>query len=652
MSKLIVLAVLMLSLSGTLACSDDDPPTALPPTATSSPTSTLPATPQATSTPLPSAIPTATATIVPTATAIPEGNDSSPAQAIVPLRADDPEKFLSELSGSERSCLSDNDIGQQELSQFAGSGPGGSPETSAAIIDCLQDETVLRLFLTSLVGLTEPFSPETSMCIEDGLASLDLRGLLAPADARDAPVNSLALGMTALNFSVVCMNDDEWDVYAPRLGLPPDFREGAACLFEELGGPAELAEAMRASSLGEPEDLVRALAACGVEASPSTSGPGSGLSVGSLIWTFTTGGWVLTAPVVTDGVVYFGSDDGKLYALAADNGEKLWSFATDDVIRSVPSVVDGTVYFGSNDNHLYALNAATGEELWHYDTGAWVQYSPVVGNGKVYFPARGETDRTVHAVDAETGEVVWVAEPPYPIDERLAPTVHGDRVYAQGAGYGAFYSLDASSGEIAWQAEVGGYVESAPAVLEGVVYLTVINQTYAFDEATGELIWCVNTEEFPARDFPALVVDRVYYLAPSDYVYALDAATGEELWSYESYELSSSPVVADGVLYGASKSAEYLFALDALTGEVLWTQSTEDFTSHALSVVDGVLYGQLSEGYLFAVDAKDGTVISWEFETGGIEDVQYYVVSDGVVYAAGPGNSVYALAAPTDLVGE
>ena len=135
-------------------------------------------------------------------------------------------------------------------------------------------------------------------------------------------------------------------------------------------------------------------------------------------------------------------------------------------------------------------------------------------------------------------------------------------------------------------------------------------------------------------------------------MYALDAATGEDLWSYESYELSSSPVVADGALYGASGLAEYLFALNALTGEVLWTQSTEDFTSHPLSMVDGVLYGQLSEGHLVAVGAKDVAVIPWDFETGGIEDIPHYIFSGGVVYAAGPGNSVNAIAAPTNLVGE
>ena len=621
MSKVIVLAVLMMALSVVLACSDDDPPTA--------------------------SAPTATATAVPTPSATPKARDSSRAQAIAPLRVDNPQQFLSELSAEEQDCLSDNDIGHQELMQMGGLSPGGSPETTAAIVGCLQDETILRLFLTSLVGLTEPFSPGTSACIEEGLAPLDMRRLLVPSGAEDDPSNSLALGMIALNASAVCMNDDEWDTYAPRLGLRPEDRETSACLFEELGGPAKLVEAMQAANLGEPERFVIALEGCGVEDSPSTAAPDSVVHDGSLIWMFTTGGWVLTAPVVVDSVVYVGSDDGNLYALAADTGELLWSFATDNAVRSVPTVVDGTVYFGSNDNHLYALDAATGREQWRYDTGDGVQYRPVVGSGKVYFPARGEVDRTVHAVDAETGDLVWVAESPYPIDAGLAPSVHGDRVYAQGAEYGAFYALDAATGRIAWQAEVGGYVESSPTVLDGVVYLTVINQAYAFDEATGALIWSVNTEEFPARDYPALVVDGTYYLAPSGYVYALDAATGEEMWRYEAHELSTPPLVADGVFYGASDLAEYLFALDARTGEVVWTLSTEDFTSHALSVVEGVLYGQLSEGYVFAVDAADGAILPWEFETGGFDDVQYYAVGDGVVFAAGPGNGVHALAAPS-----
>ena len=144
----------------------------------------------------------------------------------------------------------------------------------ATISDCLGDETMLRLFLTQLIDQTEPFSQDTSACIRDGFTPLDLRGLLAPPGIGDDPANSLAVSMTALRVSVACMNDQEWETYAPRLGMRTEERAQAACLFDELGGPGPLAEAMRAASLGQaPEEFVRASSTCGVAVIPPTSEP-------------------------------------------------------------------------------------------------------------------------------------------------------------------------------------------------------------------------------------------------------------------------------------------------------------------------------------------------------------------------------------------
>ena len=245
MSKLICLLVVLVSLIAVLACSGADPSTVF-------------------------SVAT-TAGGVPITTAIPEGRDSRRAQAIVPLKVDDPQTFLRELSPGERSCLSDNNIGTEDLQQITGRSPGGFPEASATITNCLQDETVLRLFLTSLVGQVEPFSQETSMCIREGVMPSDLRGLLAPAAAGDAPVTSLTLGM-ALNVSVACMSDDEWDAYAPRLGMQPEGRKGTVCLFEELGGSKKLLKAMRAAHLGEPpKAFMKANQVCGLEPLPPST---------------------------------------------------------------------------------------------------------------------------------------------------------------------------------------------------------------------------------------------------------------------------------------------------------------------------------------------------------------------------------------------
>jgi outer membrane protein assembly factor BamB len=37
-------------------------------------------------------------------------------------------------------------------------------------------------------------------------------------------------------------------------------------------------------------------------------------STGDVLWSYTTGGWVDSSPVVVNGVVYVGSFDGNVYA--------------------------------------------------------------------------------------------------------------------------------------------------------------------------------------------------------------------------------------------------------------------------------------------------------------------------------------------------
>ena len=46
---------------------------------------------------------------------------------------------------------------------------------------------------------------------------------------------------------------------------------------------------------------------------------------------------------------------------------------------------DGTVYVGSNDKKLYAINGKSGVKLWEFETGGGVHSSPAIGSdGTVY----------------------------------------------------------------------------------------------------------------------------------------------------------------------------------------------------------------------------------------------------------------------------
>ena len=71
------------------------------------------------------------------------------------------------------------------------------------------------------------------------------------------------------------------------------------------------------------------------------------------LWEFETGGYVYSPAIGSDGTVYVGSLDDKLYAINPKSGVKLWEFETGDIVESSPAIgSDGTVYVGSWDNKL------------------------------------------------------------------------------------------------------------------------------------------------------------------------------------------------------------------------------------------------------------------------------------------------------------
>ena len=71
-----------------------------------------------------------------------------------------------------------------------------------------------------------------------------------------------------------------------------------------------------------------------------------------------------SSPAVgTDGTIYFGTFDGKLWALRPDGSNK-WVFQVNSEIRSSPALgTDGTVYIGSRNRKLYAVPGKWKEEM-------------------------------------------------------------------------------------------------------------------------------------------------------------------------------------------------------------------------------------------------------------------------------------------------
>ena len=71
---------------------------------------------------------------------------------------------------------------------------------------------------------------------------------------------------------------------------------------------------------------------------------------------------------------------------------------------------DGTVYVGSMDNKLYAINGKTGAKLWDFETGGWVTSFPAIGSdGTVYV---GSLDNKLYAIKTDSK---GLAKSPWPM---------------------------------------------------------------------------------------------------------------------------------------------------------------------------------------------------------------------------------------------
>ena len=128
---------------------------------------------------------------------------------------------------------------------------------------------------------------------------------------------------------------------------------------------------------------------------------------------------------IANGRVFFGSSvDGRVFCKNLATGAEEWTFFTDGPIRLAPMIVDGKLFIGSDDGHAYCLDAATGKVIWNLRAGPnderilargrmisrWpVRTGVLVDGGTAYFGAGVFPHENVYlyAVEAATGKVIW-----------------------------------------------------------------------------------------------------------------------------------------------------------------------------------------------------------------------------------------------------
>jgi polyvinyl alcohol dehydrogenase (cytochrome) len=300
-----------------------------------------------------------------------------------------------------------------------------------------------------------------------------------------------------------------------------------------------------------------------------------------------------------------------------------WAFAyPSGRVNSQPTVIGDRLYVGCSPGLVYCLNAKTGCVRWTYETGSGVRTAITIGPLPASSPSKfaayfGTRDRFVHAVDAETGVLLWKTK----IEDQAVSTITGAPVLYKDRLY-----VPLSSGE-----EVAGRNDKYECC-------TFRGSLVALDAYTGKVLWKSYSITEPLKAFKKSASGTQMY-----------GPAGGAIWSAPTVDPRRKLIyVATGDSYTEMETggADAIVALDIETGKIKWINQVTpndnflvgcngpnpppncpqplgpdfDFGSspilHALPNGKQVILAGQKSGVMYALDPDNGGKTLWQAKIG------------------------------------
>lgn len=284
------------------------------------------------------------------------------------------------------------------------------------------------------------------------------------------------------------------------------------------------------------------------------------------------------APAVTaanGGSFTLAGTDGRVVALAVDNGRELWSGNVGAKITAGVGSDGRYAAVVTRDNELVTLDA--GKVLWRSTLASRVDTPPLVAGERVFVMG---VDRVVRAFDAQDGRKLWTLERPGDAltlaKSSVVAAFKDTLIVGQGA---RMTGVDPLKGTVRWEVPV-----ATPRGTNEV-------------ERLADLIGPV-----------ARVGDTVCARAFQSAVGCVDAEKGALVWSKNVG--GSDGVAGDAQFVFAADASDRITAWKTPNGDVAWTQEKLLYRglSGPLSTGKTVVFGD-SEGYVHFLSRADGSTL-------------------------------------------
>lgn len=314
------------------------------------------------------------------------------------------------------------------------------------------------------------------------------------------------------------------------------------------------------------------------------------------IWTVPTSSAVLSAIVVHQQNALFSSVNGELF-MVDRLGQSILTWHARSPVLTAPAVTDRMIYCVAGDGLLTGLNHRL-EHVWAVRLGPPGDYisSPTVFRGRIYvgtpadgFLCVGEADlATESAVHSRLGssiipsdvEVAWTLagpSPDIPADVTAPPAVTPTEIIVPMAG-GGWSGLicsdltDPNSPRQRWVQEIPEQIESSPVIFrDHVVCLCGARgrpgRLIGLDRKSGRFVW--NQGVSKVNSSLSIDGDCVYVQCEPQHLTCWNQL-GEHRWRTQVGQLDHPIAIHGEIVIAATTHPRQLIAMDRISGAILW----------------------------------------------------------------------------------
>ena len=329
-------------------------------------------------------------------------------------------------------------------------------------------------------------------------------------------------------------------------------------------------------------------------------------------WTFQSDANIISTPLVQEGLVIFGNQQGTIEAVYVNSGKSKWKIQTSGAIFSSPATCKKNFIIASADGNIYSFRQSDGKENWRHKTDAAVLGSPKIFRNMIFI---GGSDHRFRALDGNSGTLLWS------FDSLQGPVVStpvfNNETVIFGAWDGNLYALNKLDGKLKWKWNNGSVIRH-----------------YA-----------------PAACSPVIVDSVVYVVAPDRYISAIDFGSGKTLWRNNDAAVRESiGISANGKWIYAKTMQDTIVAYAASKEKQMpaWKMNCGFGYEHAPSMLienKGLVYFSTRNGVVYCIDpAKKEIVWAHKIDNSMVNTVN--VLKDGSVVAATMDGRVVLLSSP------